>query len=192
MAFRTEFADLAGWTNGGGVSINPAGWAYHPGNNTAGGFIYRTMAADESYCETKTYLDVNSADWMMMKINSNTGPMYDNAAANGCGLAIRGSGAGFAFLGGTITGWNGAYTVSPRPGDATTARTIGIERISASIYDFFLDGQFLGRQTTTVATTGTLFVLGGYNGVGAHFDHFFAGKRDIFVVGGSPSPMVLG
>ena len=192
--YRTDFNDLTGWTNGGGVSISPAGWAYHPGNGTASGFIYRTMGAGETYCETRCYLDANNTDWLMMKMNSNTGAMYDSGAANGCGLAVRGDGVScFSYWGGTTSGtWGGTFTVSPRPGSTGAAVVVGMERIAANIYDFYLNGVLLGRRTSTQSTTGTLFVLGGYNGVGAHFDYFAAGIRDPFVSGNAPSPMVMG
>lgn len=192
MTFRTEFADLTGWTNQGGVSISPAGWAYHGGDGNATGYIYRTIAAGESYFETRVYLDQNSDNWMMMKVDAGGNNLYNSGAADGVGLAVRGNGQGFTFWDGTKSGWGGTFTVSPRPGDASTACIIGIERIGSTktIYDFYLNGVLLGRQSSSIARTNTIFALGGYNGVGAHFDYAYAGVRDIFVT--YPSPMVMG
>lgn len=167
-----DFASLGAWTNMGGVSISPTGWAYHPGNSTATGYIYRAMGSD-TYFEVKTYLDNNVSDWMMLKINTGTSNLYNTTASDGCGIAVRGSGTGFAYLGGTISGnfSAGAFTVSPRPGATTTACTVGIYRRSSTSYDFYCNGVLLGNQTTTQATSGTNVCVGGYNSVGAHFDY---------------------
>lgn len=176
--FVDDFVALTNWTNQGGVSVSPASYAYHPGNTVATGYIYRARGTDV-YCECKVYLDANVADWCMLKIDTGTSNLYNTAASDGCGIAMRGSGAGFAFLGGTLTGtsWGGGWTLPVRPGAAATACTLGIYKRSSTSYDFYCNGAFLGNQVTNTATTGTNISLGGYNNVGAHFDYFASSDR---------------
>jgi hypothetical protein len=188
--FIDDFASLANWSNGGGVSISPASYAYHPGNGSATGFLTRSRGTD-TYCECKVYLDANVSDWCMLKIDTAGGALFNNGAADGCGLAMRGSGSGFAFLGGSLTGWAGSWTLPSRPGAAATACTLGIYKRSSTSYDFYCNGALLGNQVTNTATTGTLISLGGYNSVGAHFDYFASADHllSLYDDKNAPSPM---
>jgi hypothetical protein len=189
--FVDDFASLANWTNqASNASISPTGWAYSPGNSGASAFLSRARGTD-TYCECKVYLDLNNSDWCMMKIDTGITAMFNNGAGDGCGIAMRGSGSGFAFLGGTISGWTGSWTLATRPGAAATACTLGIYKRSSTTYDFYCNGALLGTQTTNTATTGTNITMGGYNGVGAHFDYFASSDRLLTAWDdkNAPSPM---
>lgn len=187
-----DFASLSGWNNGGGVSISPTGWAYHPGNASATGYIYKAMGTD-IFCECKFYLDGSSSDWMMMKMNTGTSNMYNNTGSDGCGVAYRGTGGGFAYLGGTIAGWAGTWTAFRQPNSAANAITLGILRNSSTSYSFYCQSVLLGTQTTTQATTGVNFCIGGYNGIGAHFDYFLSADRyvSLYEARNVSSPLVI-
>lgn len=187
-----DFVALTAWTNGGGVSISPTSWAYHPGNAFSTGYIYRTMGAGV-YCETKTYLDGTSTDWMMLKIDS--GNLYNNAAGDGVGIAMQGNGGGFSYVGGTLTytGWavNGSFTVAA-PNSAATACTLGVFKRSSTNYDFYCNGAYLGNIVTTQASSGSNFALGAHNSIGGHFDYFASADHLLtrFEPRNTPAPII--
>ncbi len=175
-----DFASLAGWTNGGGVSLSPAGWAYHPGNGVGTGHLTKLIPATENvYCEAKVYNDQNSGNWFMMKMNSQNSNLYNTAAGDGFGVYFGGNGGLNAFVGGTVThtGWNGAYTIPTLPLSAAAALTVGIHKISSTVFDVYVNRVKVGRTTTTQAVTGTRFDIGGYNGAGSHIDYFMSSDR---------------
>ncbi len=200
MTFRTEFADLTGWpSNPGGLGISPAGWAYTAGNGVATSYISRLVVADETYCECRVYNDQISGNWAMMKCYSNGGAMYDNAATNGVGIYTSNSPYVAAYVPGTVTwslgavgGWAGTWTPPVGASSAATALVLGIERITTSIFDFYVGTLRIGRATTNQVINGSSHILGGYNGAGSHFDYFYAGPHDFYVNAGGQSAMVLG
>lgn len=167
-----DFVNLNNWSNLGGFSISPAGWAYNPGNPFSTNYIYRAQGT-AVFVETKAYID-NANDWMMLKIDTSTSNMYNTSASDGAGIICYASGTINSYIGGTLTysGWatNNVYNVTA-PRASGTAVVLGIYHRSSTSYSLYVNQVLIGNVVTSQATTGVNVACTGYNSNGAHFDY---------------------
>lgn len=193
VLFVDDFDDLSHWSPGG-FGIAPAGWAYQVGTGSASGAAMHTQEAGCAYVEARVYGDQTGGDnWFTLKLDSGGGAGYD---ANGAGILLRSTTGQFAaIIGGTQVWADPAFTgnLPVPPQSPATAALVGVHRVSAGVYDLYLNRKRMA-QFTGVPLGGGSVLMCAYNNIGAHVDYVATADRPLSVyddIRGS-SVMVLG
>ena len=168
ITFFDDFADLSQWTNNGGVSIAPAGFAYHPGDGSGGGGLHRPQGTAKAV-EVGVYGDASGGDnWLTVKLNGDgTQPLYNS---DGDGLLLRSTNGQVSFFssGGTATP---TFYLPVPPQSAGTLVRVGVYVPASGHILLYYNRAQVGELTGGGAYGGNQVQLGGYNGIGAHFDY---------------------